>query len=84
MPVFSPDGTMISLPVQERRDRDAIWMFETATGKSRPVVRFSEPFRIFFRANWVDGGKAFIVNRYRNVSHIVMFDRFWADPEMGR
>lgn len=82
MPIFSPDGASISIPVQEGRDRDAIWIFEAATGKSRPAVRFPEPFRIFFRANWVDGGKAFIVNRYRTISHIVLFDRFWVGPEM--
>jgi WD40 repeat protein len=84
LPVFSPAGTTISIPLQERRDRDAIWTFETATGKSWLAVRFSEPFRIFCRANWVDGGRAFIVNRYRNISHIVLFDRFWVNPEMRR
>jgi WD40 repeat protein len=84
LPMFSPDGTAISIPLQERRDRDAIWIFEAATGRARPAVRFPEPFRIFFRANWVDSGKAFIVNRYRNISHIVLFDRFWVDSEMRR
>jgi Tol biopolymer transport system component len=82
LPMFSPDGAVISIPLQERRDRDAIWIFEAATGKSRPAVRFPEAFRIFFRANWVDGGKAFIVNRYRNISHIVLFDRFWFNSGM--
>ena len=77
MPVFSPDGTLISHPYRESRDRDAIWVYETATGKSRVAVRFPEPFTMFFRAGWVDDGRAFVVNRYRDTSHIVMFDRFW-------
>ena len=77
MPSFSPDGTLISHPYRERRDRDAIWLYETATGKSRVAVRFPESFLMFFRASWTDDGRAFIVNRMRDVSHIVMFDRFW-------
>src|SRR5687768_111937 len=32
LPVFSADGRSISLPVQEHRDRDAIWVLDTATG----------------------------------------------------
>jgi Tol biopolymer transport system component len=78
LPVFSPDGRSISLPLQESRDRDAIWIYDTATGKARLGARFAQPFRIFFRANWVDGGKAVVVNRYQNISHIVLFDRFWS------
>jgi hypothetical protein len=81
LPMFSPDGAQISIPLQEQRDRDAIWIFETATGKSQVAVRFAEPFRIFFRANWVEGGTAFIVNRYRTISHLVLFDRFWMTSE---
>jgi hypothetical protein len=46
MPSFSPDGTLISHPYRERRDRDAIWLYETATGKSRVAVRFPESFLI--------------------------------------
>jgi hypothetical protein len=53
---------------------DAIWVIDTATGERRSAVQFSEPFRIYFRASWVDAGSAFIVNRYRDVSHIVLFD----------
>jgi hypothetical protein len=75
--MFSPDGQLISAPYVESRDRDAIWTFEAATGKPRLAVRFPMPFKIFFRASWVDDGKAFIVNRYENISHIVLFDRFW-------
>jgi Tol biopolymer transport system component len=77
MPSFSPDGSLISHPYREAGDRDAIWVYETATGKSRVAVRFAEPFMIFFRASWTDNGRAFVVNRYREFSHIVMFDRFW-------
>jgi Tol biopolymer transport system component len=78
LPVFSADGQKISLPVQESRDRDVIWVLDTATGDHRVAVRFDEPFDVDFRANWVDNGKAFIVNRRQETSHIVLFDRFWS------
>jgi eukaryotic-like serine/threonine-protein kinase len=77
LPMFSPDGRFISLPRHESRDRDAIWLYETATGKGRLAVRFPEPFKMVFRACWVDNGKALIVNRHQTTSHIVLFDRFW-------
>ena len=77
LPVFSADGRMISLPVQEQRDRDAIWVFDTATGHPRVAVRFEEPFDMVFRASWVDEDKAFVVNRRTETSHVVLFDRFW-------
>jgi serine/threonine protein kinase/Tol biopolymer transport system component len=77
LPVFSADGRMISLPVQEHRDRYAIWVLDTATGSARMAVRFDEPFDMVFRASWVDAGKAFVVNRRTETSHAVLFDRFW-------
>jgi Tol biopolymer transport system component len=77
LPVFSPDGQSISLPVQEQRDRDAIWVIDTATGNPRVAVRFEQPFDMLFRASWVDDGKAFVVNRRTVTSHVVLFDRFW-------
>lgn len=77
LPVFSPDGRSISLPVQEQRDRDAIWVLDTATGNARVAVRFEEPFDMLFRASWVDEGRAFVVNRRTETSHVVLFDRFW-------
>ena len=77
MPAFSPDGTLISLPYRESRNRDAIWVYETGSGESRVAVRFPQPFTMSFRASWVDNGRAFIVNRYRETSRIVMFDQFW-------
>jgi len=75
--MFSASRRLISLPVQESRDRDAIWTFDALTGKSRLAVRFSTPFRIYFRASWVDNDRAFIVNRYETISNVVLFDRFW-------
>jgi WD40 repeat protein len=81
MPTFSPDGRSISHPYRESRDRDAIWVFDTATGKSRVAVRFPEPFVMFFRASWIDEGRAFLVNRYRELTHIVMIDSFWQPGE---
>ena len=77
VPVFSADGRWISLPVQEHRDRDAIWVLDTATGNARVAVRFAEPFDVVFRASWVDDDKAFVVNRRTETSHVVLFDRFW-------
>ena len=77
LPMFSPDGRFISHPGRESQDRDAIWLYEAATGKSRVAVRFPEPFQIYFRASWVDDGKALVVNRYQTISHIALFDRFW-------
>jgi dipeptidyl aminopeptidase/acylaminoacyl peptidase len=77
MPLFSPDRKSISIPVSETRDRDAVLILDAATGKHRVAVRFPEPFSIFFRASWVDDGKAVVVNRYETTSHVVLFDRFW-------
>jgi Tol biopolymer transport system component len=77
VPVFSADGRWISLPVQEHRDRDAIWVLDTATGNARVAVRFADPFDMVFRASWVDDDKAFVVNRRTETSHVVLFDRFW-------
>ena len=41
------------------------------------AVRFPERFRGEFRAGWADGGKALIVSRVDETSHVVLFDRFW-------
>jgi eukaryotic-like serine/threonine-protein kinase len=79
LPLFSPDGRSISILVRETRDRDAIHILDVATGASRVAVRL--PFHFLFRASWVDDGRAFIVNRFDQMSHIVMFDHFWKnDP----
>jgi serine/threonine protein kinase len=75
LPMFSPDGRSISAPFREARDHDVIRIFDVATGKSRVAVRL--PFHVDFRADWVDNGKAFIVNRSEPVTHIVLFDNFW-------
>jgi eukaryotic-like serine/threonine-protein kinase len=75
LPVFSSDGRSISLPIQESRTRAAIWIFDSVTGQRRLAAKLSEPFFVWFRADWVDGGKAVAVNREETVSHIVLFDR---------
>jgi eukaryotic-like serine/threonine-protein kinase len=80
LPVFNSDGRAISLLVQESRDRDAIWVLDTATGSHRVAVRFEEPFDMTFRASWVDHDSAFVVNRRQETSHVVLFDRFWSAP----
>lgn len=77
LPTFSADGRTISLPVQEYRDRDAIWVFDADTGDARVAVRFEEPFDVVFRANRADDSHAFAVNRRTETSHVVLFDRFW-------
>jgi len=79
MPMFSPDARSISIAYSESRDRDAIWVYDVATGKSREAVRFGMPFRILFRVCWVDDGRAFVVNRMQSTSHVVMFDRLRTD-----
>jgi Tol biopolymer transport system component len=76
MPSFSPDGRLVSIAYRESRDRDTIWVYDTASGKGRVAVRFPEPFTTLFRASWIDDGKAFAVNRNRLISHVVMLDRF--------
>jgi Tol biopolymer transport system component len=77
LPVFSPDGRSVSISYRETRDRDAIWVYDSATGSKRVAVRFPDRFHISFRANWVDDGRAFLVNRLETSSHVVLFDRFW-------
>jgi hypothetical protein len=77
MPVFSPDGRSISVSVRDGYERDAIWILDAATGEGKLAVRLPERFRVEFRASWVDGGKALIVNRMEEASHVVLFDRFW-------
>jgi Tol biopolymer transport system component len=79
LPMFSPDGRLVSQPRNEGRHRDAIWVADVETGTWRVAARFPQPFQIFFRASWVEEGRAFVVNRYRPLSHVVLFDRFWTD-----
>jgi Tol biopolymer transport system component len=74
LPVFSPDGRSISIAFRESRDRDAIWVYDVATGTGRVAVRFPGPFQINFRSCWVDQGRAFVVNRANVISNVVMFD----------
>ncbi len=77
MPMFSSDAKLVSVACTEGRDRDAIWVYDTATGTSRVAVRFPEPFQMSFRVSWVDNDRAFLVNRVRTISRIVMLDKFW-------
>ena len=79
LPMFNTDGRSISLPVREAQ-HDAIVVYDTATGTRRLAARFQEPFQIYFRASWVDNDRAFVVNRGRTRTHIVMFDNFWSRP----
>jgi hypothetical protein len=79
LPMFSPDRRSISVPFQESRSHDAIWIFDVATRQRRLAVRL--PFHMAFGADWVDGGKGFVVNRSDTVTSVVLFDRFWGNGE---
>jgi Tol biopolymer transport system component len=72
-PMFSSDGRSISATFVESRDNDVVRIIDTPTGRSRIAVRL--PFHALFRANWVDGDRALIINRIETVSHVMMFDR---------
>jgi Tol biopolymer transport system component len=77
LPVFSPNGRSISAPFREDRVHDVIRIFDATTGTSRIAARL--PFHVTFRAGWTDEGRALVVNRNDEVSHIVMFDHFWVN-----
>lgn len=80
LPMFRLDGRAISAPFREDRVHDVIRIFDATTGASRVVARL--PFHVAFRAGWTDEGRAVVVNRDDEVSHIVMFDHFWVnDPD---
>jgi hypothetical protein len=84
LPLFSPGGTRISLPLPDRRNHDAIWILDTSTGEGRVAVCFQMPRRIFFRASWVDNGAALVVNGYQTQTHLQLFDRFWTRDTIDR
>ena len=83
LPMFSPDGRLISMPSSGTADGDGIWVFNSATGERRLAVSFPERFRMYFRADWTDDGTAFIVNRYETPSHVMLFDEFRSESESG-
>ena len=83
MPMFSPDGKLISIPSSGTPDGDSIWVFDSATGERRLAVLFPGRFRMYFRAGWTDNSTAFIVNRYETPSHVMLFDDFWSATESG-
>jgi len=39
MPMFSPDGKLVSMVYAESRDRDAIWVYDVASGAGRVADR---------------------------------------------
>jgi hypothetical protein len=79
MPMFSPDGRLISAPARESRDRDVIWILDAATGTATLGARL--PFHVTFRANWIENGHAFLVNSEQPESHIALFDHVWRGAE---
>lgn len=76
--MFSPDRRRISAIFQLDRTRDAVAVLDAATGDYQVAAEL--PFHTVFRAAWVDGGKAVLVNRVDTISHVVMFDRIWQQP----
>ena len=82
MPMFIADGRHVSVAAREGRGRDAIWILDAKTGEPlRTAVRFPGSFTAEFRANWADNGRASIVTRAEDISHVVMFDQFWVDRQ---
>ena len=75
LPLFSSDGLRISAPYRGADGRAGILVFDTATGDEDLVAML--PFDVVFRASWVDGDSALVVNRQQVATHIVLFDRFW-------
>lgn len=61
-----------------------IWVYDVANGTGRVAVRFPQQFHVAFRASWVDGDRAFVVNRSETVSHVVLFDRFGESAATSR
>jgi Tol biopolymer transport system component len=84
LPMFSADGSAISVPLIDASQRSTIAIYDTATGARRVAVRFNEPFEIFFRASWMDGDGAFAVNRNYSRRYIVLFDRLSDETAVGR
>jgi Tol biopolymer transport system component len=76
LPVFGPDGRSISIPAQESSNRSVIWVMDAVTRERRIVA--SVPFTVYFRADWIDGGRSFLVNRVRQSVNLALFDRFWS------
>jgi Tol biopolymer transport system component len=74
MPMFSPDRRSISVPLTRGRAQTDIAVLDAATGSIRIAAHLSFP--VLFRACWIDGGRAVLVNRDNSTSHVVMFDRF--------
>jgi len=75
LPMFSSDGRRISALFQEPTGRTGIAVLDAETGAERTVAWLAFPAS--FRAIWVDGDQALIVNRVEPISHIVLFEGFW-------
>ena len=78
LPMFSPDRRWISAVTRLDRIHDAVVLLDAATGEHHVAAIL--PFHTVFRAAWVDGGKAVLVNRQEPISNVVMFERFWQRP----
>ena len=74
MPIFSPDHRSISVPLTRGGGQTDIAVVDAASGSVRIAAQL--PYPVMFRASWIDGGKAVLVNRDNSASYIVMFDRF--------
>jgi serine/threonine protein kinase len=79
LPMFSADASRFSVPAAEGRGA-VVLVFDRQTGQRRVAVRL--PFNVIFRANWVDGDRAVVVNRFETSSHVVMFDKL-TEPRLA-
>ena len=70
LPVFSSDGRRISAPFRRADGRAGILVVDTETGAEH--VAADLPFWMTFRASWVDGDSALVVNRQENDTHLVL------------
>ena len=78
MPMFSPDGKSVRSTIRRIAIGTRSGCTDVARGTGRVAVRFPHQFHVMFRASWIDGGQAFLVNRAEEVSHVVLFDRLAA------
>ena len=70
--LFSPDSRLVSTAYTESPTGTQFGCTHVATGTARVAFRFPHQFHIAFRASWVDGGRAFLVNRAEAVTHVVL------------
>jgi serine/threonine protein kinase len=76
LPVWSPDGRYFSAMREEAHGNSSLWMFDAKTGERRLAAMLPAGFHTIFRAAWSGDGRSLIVNRHREISHIVLLENF--------